>query len=115
MVLLHLLPAVVSLLLLLGHGFRDFGPIVLPFAGVLTLLLVHSRLGRAALPVRPLPRGPRRCDSPRDRPRARAPVPGRAVIRMAVILGATSLFTLFAAVLFESDALRRLYPRRPIL
>lgn len=114
MLFLHLLPAIVSLLLLFGHGFREIGPSVLPFVGIMTLLLVpHGAVARFFQFIL--------CIGALEWARMaiflaiERQAKGEPWIRMAVILGATSLFTLWAVVHFESDALRRLYPRRPIL
>jgi hypothetical protein len=114
MIFLHLLPAIVSVLLLFGHAFREVGPIVLPFVGVLTLLLVPhgfvARFFQFFLCLGAL-EWARLAISHAIERQSR----GEPWIRMAIILGALSLFTLWAAVLFESDELRRVYPRRSIL
>jgi len=114
MVFVHLLPALLSLLLLFVHGFRDFGPIVLPFMGVLTLLLVpHGSVARFfqfLLCIGAL-EWVRMAISLAVERQAK----GESWVRMAIILGATSLFTLWAAVHFECPILREVYPRRSIL
>ncbi len=115
MTFVHLLPALASLLALCAHVFRGGGLLfVLPILSLLPLLLVPAgwvaRLFQFVLAmetlewvrtavVLALERDPR----------------GEPWLRMVVILGAVALFTLLSAVAFESQTLRRAYPRRPLL
>ena len=114
MTFLKLLPAILSLLLLFAHGFRDFGPIVLPFMGILTFFLVpHGSVARFFQFILCL--GALEWIRMAVFLAIERQAKGESWIRLVLILGATSAFTLWAAILFESKELRDLYPRRPIL
>lgn len=114
MFFLKLLPAIVSLLLLFAHGFRDFGPIVLPFTGIFVFFLVPqgwvARFFQFLLCFGALEWVRMAVFLAMERQEK-----GEAWLRLVLILGATSAFTLWAAILFESDELREVYPRRPIM
>ena len=115
MTLLHLLPAIASLLALCGHVYRNLGLFfVLPLLGLFPLLLLPygwvARLWQMALVFESFEwvRTALALAIERD---AR----GEPWLRMTIILGVVTLFTLAAAVMFESDRLRRAYPRGPLL
>ena len=114
MFFLKLIPAILSILLLLAHGFRDFGPIVLPLTGVFVLLLVpHGSVARFFQFIL--------CFGALEWIRMAVflamerQAKGEPWLRLVLILGATSAFTLWSAILFESAELREVYPRHPIM
>ncbi len=114
MVFLKLLPAILSILLLIAHGFRDFGPIVLPLTGVFVLFLVpHGLVARFFQFV--LCFGALEWIRMAVFDAMERESHGQPWLRLVLIYGATSAFTLWSAILFESAELREVYPRRPIM
>ena len=112
--LLLLLPAVLSLLLLAAHLLRAGLLILIPaLILLLPLLLVRrgwvARLWQLVLMASALEwvrmavfEAARREDG------------GQPWLRLVLILGGVALLAVVAAVLFETEALGRLYPRRPL-
>jgi hypothetical protein len=115
MVVLLLLPAIVSLLVLAAHWFRAAGVLAaVPVLGLFPLLLIPrgwvARLFQFVL-----------CLEALEWVRTAVAVAfereaqGEPWARMAAILGAVAALCLAAVVCFESDTLRRVYPRRSLL
>ena len=114
MTLLLLLPAILSLLLLSAHLLREGVLVLIPLLFLLfPLLLVRrgwvARLWQVVLVAAAMEWVRTAVFLTADRADA-----GERWLRMVVILGAVALFNLVAALLFETDTLSRVYPRRPL-
>jgi hypothetical protein len=114
MTFLHLLPALLSLLILCAHLFRSAGLVLaLPVLVLMTLLLVPkgwvARFFQMFLVFESF-EWVRTAVSLAQERSAR----GEPWVRMVVILGVVTLFTLFSAAMFESETLLKAYPRRSL-
>lgn len=112
MAILHLTPAVLSLIVLGGHLFRNGPFLALPLVFVsLPLLLIPrgwvARYFQFALLIAALEWVRYAIAVGLERDEA-----GQPWLRAVVILAAMALFTLFSAAMFETRTLLHLYPRR---
>lgn len=112
MAFLQLLPTILSLLIFCAHLFRNGFLVLVPLVLLFNLLLFvrHGLVARffqvllagiaAERVLTAVFLAAKRADA------------GQPWVRSLLILGAVALFALFAATLYESEVLRRRYPRR---